>query len=87
MQQREVWESYSDVSEVRIVSISREKKLCHEDLGNRLLCRYNIYLYLPYYTVFDRAMYGKGNAIPLQAWRGLEGSMILRLPDFNTIGT
>jgi hypothetical protein len=26
-------------------------------------------------------------AIPLQAWRGLEGSRRLRLPDFKTIGT
>ena len=26
---------------------------------------------------------GKGKAIPLQAWGGLEGSRRLRLPDFN----
>jgi hypothetical protein len=30
---------------------------------------------------------GKGKAIPLQAWAGLEGSISLRLPDFKTIGT
>jgi len=30
---------------------------------------------------------GKGKAIPLQAWTGLEGSRTLRLPDFKTIGT
>ena len=30
---------------------------------------------------------GKGKAIPLQAWRGPEGSRRLRLPDFKTIGT
>jgi len=30
---------------------------------------------------------GKGKAIPLQAWAGLEGSRRLRLPDFKTIGT
>jgi len=30
---------------------------------------------------------GKGNAIPLQAWTGPEGSRRLRLPDFKTIGT
>jgi len=30
---------------------------------------------------------GKGKAIPLQTWRGLEGSRRLRLPDFKTIGT
>jgi hypothetical protein len=29
----------------------------------------------------------KGKSIPLQAWRGLEGSRRLRLPDFKTIGT
>jgi len=32
-------------------------------------------------------MYGKGKAIPLQAWTGPEGSRRLRLPDFKTIGT
>jgi hypothetical protein len=30
---------------------------------------------------------GKGKTIPLQAWTGPEGSSILRLPDFKTIGT
>ena len=30
---------------------------------------------------------GKGKAIPLQAWGGLEGSRRLRLPDFKTVGT
>jgi len=30
---------------------------------------------------------GKGKAIPLQAWKGPEGSRRLRLPDFKTIGT
>ena len=30
---------------------------------------------------------GKGKAIPLQPWRGPEGSGSLRLPDFKTIGT
>jgi hypothetical protein len=30
---------------------------------------------------------GKGKAIPLQAWTGLEGSRRLKLPDFKTIGT
>jgi hypothetical protein len=28
----------------------------------------------------------KGKAIPLQAWKGLEGSRSLKLPDFKTIG-
>ena len=30
---------------------------------------------------------GNVKAIPLQAWRGPEGSRRLRLPDFKTIGT
>jgi len=30
---------------------------------------------------------GKGNAIPLQAWTGPEGSRMLRLPDIKKIGT
>ena len=30
---------------------------------------------------------GKGKAIPLQAWKGLEGSRSLRLPDIKTVGT
>jgi hypothetical protein len=30
---------------------------------------------------------GTGKAIPLQAWTGLEGSRMLRLTDFKTIGT
>jgi len=30
---------------------------------------------------------GKGKTIPLQAWTGPEGSRMLRLPDFKTIGT
>ena len=30
---------------------------------------------------------GKGKAIQLQAWTGPEGSRMLRLPDFKTIGT
>jgi len=29
----------------------------------------------------------KGEAIPLQAWTGPEGSMRFRLPDFKTTGT
>jgi len=30
---------------------------------------------------------GEGKTIPLQAWRGPEGSGHLKLPDFKTIGT
>jgi hypothetical protein len=33
-----------------------------------------------------RRDYGKGKAIPLQAWRGPEYSRRMRLPDFKTIG-
>jgi hypothetical protein len=29
----------------------------------------------------------KGNAIPLKAWTGPDGSRRVRLPDFKTIGT
>jgi hypothetical protein len=32
-------------------------------------------------------MQGKGKAIPLQAWRGPEGSRSLRRPDFKKIST
>jgi hypothetical protein len=30
---------------------------------------------------------GKGKAIPVQAWRGPEGSRRLKVPGFKTIGT
>jgi hypothetical protein len=30
---------------------------------------------------------GKGKAIPLQDWKGPEGSKMLRLPDLKTIDT
>jgi len=33
------------------------------------------------------SLIGKGKAIPLQTWRGLEDFRRLRLPDFTTIGT
>jgi hypothetical protein len=36
---------------------------------------------------FNYHVKGKGKAIPLQAFRGPEGSRRLRLPDFKTIGT
>jgi len=37
---------------------------------------------------FNSAFKGlKGKVIPLQAWRGPEGSRRLRLPDFKTIST
>jgi hypothetical protein len=41
-------------------------------------------------TRLKKAVAGSGvkvKAIPLQAWRGLEGSRRSRLPDFKTIGT
>jgi hypothetical protein len=39
------------------------------------------------YIAQNDGMTGKGKAIPLQAWRGPEGSRRLRIPDFKTIGT
>ena len=30
---------------------------------------------------------GKNKAIPLQGWTGPDGSRMLRLPDFKTVGT
>jgi hypothetical protein len=40
------------------------------------------------FTVYgDYGIYDKGKAIPLQAWRGSQGSRRLRLPDFKKIGT
>jgi hypothetical protein len=36
--------------------------------------------------LFDMKL-GIGKAIPIQAWRGFEGSRRLRLPDFMIIGT
>jgi hypothetical protein len=41
----------------------------------------------PQTYVLDRAATRKSKAIPVQAWRGSEGSKSLRLPDFMTIGT
>jgi len=40
-------------------------------------------LYTENTASYDR----KGKSIPLQAWRGPEGSRRLRLPDFKIIGT
>jgi len=37
-----------------------------------------------YYRCYQKK---KGKAIPLQAWTDPEGSTMLRLPDFKTIGT
>jgi hypothetical protein len=46
------------------------------------------------YRIFDSFFHknillgkGKGKAIPLQAWRGPEGSRMFRLPDFKITGT
>ena len=36
---------------------------------------------------FSPLLIRKGKAIPIQAWTGPEGSRMLRLPDFQTIGT
>ena len=40
--------------------------------------------YISPYTLLDNN--NKGKEIPLQAWRGPEGSRRLKLPDFKTIG-
>jgi len=42
-------------------------------------------IFVPSVIVYNS--YSKSKAIPLQAWRGPEGSRMLRLPDFMTIGT
>jgi len=39
------------------------------------------------YHCVDTETCKKGKAIPLQAWRGLEDSRRLRLPDFKTVAT
>jgi hypothetical protein len=46
---------------------------------------YGAYFIIVNFRLFH--FYGKGKAIPLQAWTGPEGSRRLRLPDFKTIGT
>jgi hypothetical protein len=40
---------------------------------------------LSFYTLYTK--YGKGKAIPLQAWTGPKGSGRLRFRDFKAIGT
>jgi len=42
---------------------------------------------LPVQNSHLRTIHKKSKAIPLQAWRGPEGSRRLRLPDVQTIGT
>jgi hypothetical protein len=39
-----------------------------------------------FYEAGNKSLHIKGKAIPLQAWRGPEGSRSFRLPDFKTIG-
>ena len=41
-------------------------------------------LIITYSTVKDEIVIKKGKAVPLQAWRGPEGSRKLRFPDFIT---
>jgi hypothetical protein len=43
--------------------------------------------YILFHNIYYFIIIGKGKAIPLQTWTGPEGSSILRLPDFKTIGT
>jgi hypothetical protein len=59
----------------------QEKNICSQMVSeNRVLGR-----------IFGPELRTRGQetskAIPLQAWRGPEGSRRLRLPDFRTIGT
>jgi hypothetical protein len=53
----------------------RNRGRSHNRYENRLMIEYM----LKNYTV-------KGKAIPLQSWRGPEGSRRVRLPDFKTVG-
>jgi len=39
--------------------------------------------YISFWSAF-MTVYGKGKAVPLQAWSGPEGSRKLRFPDFMT---
>ena len=52
-------------------------------VGWRQTALYNTHHCWKYFVVTG----GKGRAIPLQTWRGPEGSRRLRLPDFKTIST
>jgi hypothetical protein len=45
------------------------------------------YLLKPFLSVKKIKGKGKGKAIPLEAWRGPEGSRKLRPPDFKKFGT
>ena len=45
-------------------------------------------LYVVYgYSIVVKKGKGKGKAIPLQPWRGPEGSRMFSLSDFKTVGT
>jgi hypothetical protein len=52
------------------------------DFPRRKISRYS-----PHKRLGGPRKFGKGKAIPLQAWTDPEGSRRLRLPDYKTIGT
>jgi hypothetical protein len=64
-------------------------------IHNRPACLMLLILQLPLKKIVDESLlsrylalgHSKGKAIPLQAWRGPEGSGRVRFPDFKTIGT
>jgi hypothetical protein len=46
-----------------------------------------VFSVVPTYNFYLKLYIYKGEAIPLQAWAGPEGSRKIRLPDLKTIGT
>jgi hypothetical protein len=60
----------------RVVALIKKKRTAvHLNYISNLIC------------LKEKKGNGKGTAIPLQAWTGLEGSRMLRLSDFKTICT
>jgi hypothetical protein len=62
-------------------------KICLRELIRRVVAKVTAWIWWVNRCLFTTYGKGKGNAIPLQAWTGPEGSKRLRLPDFKTIGT
>ena len=58
------------------------KKKCKSETVNLILIHVFLFIFfLPYLLKLRK---GKSKAVPLQAWKGPEGSRKLRLPDFVT---
>jgi hypothetical protein len=59
--------------------------------SNKIFPRNKLFSEFNYLSVLEKTssliLAGKGKAIPLQAWTGLEGSRSLRPSDFKTIST